>query len=330
MFCVARPTDEGCLTSTPMILGTIFQSDQCLDCNTTFVIGTGDYGTVLANNLPLSSSPDFLADWQTLGTSIGASIDTFIQSSYSNTTITVTTPAPATASYDSTFQVAATATSQLPVAITVSGACSGSGSGSATITMLAGTGVCTISLNQAGDGVNYAAAPQVSESTTAGLAVPTVTFTVAPVSAAYQSSYPVSASTNASTLPSITGTGTCTAGAVSGTAATAVAMITMTSGNGACTLAARWAADSNYSAASDGPVLVMATTIPPTVSFAGAPASATGGAVFNVLAATNASVLPTITGSGACSAGAMMKLLLTPVATICRLSTESGNVFAEG
>ena len=111
MNVMRSETSGGQLTGIPMLVGTIFQSDQCLDCNTAFVIGTGDYGTVLANNLPLSSTGDFLADWQTLGTSIGASINTFIQSSYSSSTVTVTTPAPSSSAYNSSFQVAATATS---------------------------------------------------------------------------------------------------------------------------------------------------------------------------------------------------------------------------
>jgi len=67
------------LTSTPMLLGTIFQTNQCLNCNTAFVIGTGDYGTTMVNNLPSPSSPNFLSNWDILGSSIGGAIGTVIQ-----------------------------------------------------------------------------------------------------------------------------------------------------------------------------------------------------------------------------------------------------------
>jgi hypothetical protein len=69
---------RGCLTSTPMILGTIFQSDQCLNCNTAFVIGTGSFGTVLVNNQPSSTSPNFISDLRILGSAAPASISTVI------------------------------------------------------------------------------------------------------------------------------------------------------------------------------------------------------------------------------------------------------------
>jgi len=67
------------LTSIPMLLGTIFQTNQCLNCNTTFVIGTGAYGTVLANNQPPTSSINFLEDWKTLGSARAASVGSVIQ-----------------------------------------------------------------------------------------------------------------------------------------------------------------------------------------------------------------------------------------------------------
>ena len=69
----------GELTSTPMLLGTIFQANRCLNCNTAFVIGTGDYGTVLVNNQPSSSSPNFLEDWKILGSARPGSISSVVQ-----------------------------------------------------------------------------------------------------------------------------------------------------------------------------------------------------------------------------------------------------------
>ncbi|MFO1348162.1 MAG: thrombospondin type 3 repeat-containing protein [Pseudomonadales bacterium] len=89
-------------------------------------------------------------------------------------TITVTTPAPGSEAFGETFLSTATASSGLPVSITASGSCSGSGTGSATITMTSSTGTCTVTYNQAGDGT-YAAAPQVTSSTTTTKASQTIT-----------------------------------------------------------------------------------------------------------------------------------------------------------
>jgi hypothetical protein len=72
-------TAGGELTSIPMLLGTIFQTNRCLNCTTAFVIGTGDYGTVLANNQPPTSSPNFLEDWKTMGSARPGSISSVVQ-----------------------------------------------------------------------------------------------------------------------------------------------------------------------------------------------------------------------------------------------------------
>jgi hypothetical protein len=69
----------GQLTSTPMLLGTIFQTDQCLNCSTAFIIGTGDYGTILGGNSPSSGSPNFLSDLQILGPTVSGSVGTVVQ-----------------------------------------------------------------------------------------------------------------------------------------------------------------------------------------------------------------------------------------------------------
>jgi hypothetical protein len=74
-----QSTTPGQLTAVPMLLGTIFQADQCLNCSTAFVIGTGDYGTVLVGNAPSSSSPNFLSDWQILGSNVAGSIGTVVE-----------------------------------------------------------------------------------------------------------------------------------------------------------------------------------------------------------------------------------------------------------
>jgi FtsP/CotA-like multicopper oxidase with cupredoxin domain len=133
---------------------------------------------------------------------------------------------------------------------------------------------------------------------------PTVTFTGAPATAAYNTSFTVTATTNASTIPTIVPTGVCTVGPVTGTPANAIATITMTSGTGSCQLAANWAADVFFTTAS-ATQSTTATLATPAVSFTGAPASAAYQSAFTVTATTNAGVAPAITGNSVCSAGAV-------------------------
>lgn len=71
---------SGCvLSSVPMLLGTLFQHNSCANCSTAFVIGSGDYGTILVNNTPARTSPTFMIDMPTLSTVTTASIGTLIQ-----------------------------------------------------------------------------------------------------------------------------------------------------------------------------------------------------------------------------------------------------------
>jgi hypothetical protein len=69
---------------------------------------------------------------------------------------------------------------------------------------------------------------------------PTVTFTGAPASAPYNSSFAVAATTNASVTAAITASGVCS---IAGNT------VTMTSGTGTCSLTATWAADDNCTSA---------------------------------------------------------------------------------
>ncbi len=79
MNLLRSETAGGQLSSTPMLLGTIFQGGKCLNCNAAFIIGTGAYGTTFTNNQPLPSSPNFLTNWQTLGSGISGALNTVIQ-----------------------------------------------------------------------------------------------------------------------------------------------------------------------------------------------------------------------------------------------------------
>jgi FtsP/CotA-like multicopper oxidase with cupredoxin domain len=141
-------------------------------------------------------------------------------------------------------------------------------------------------------------------SPTAVQIAPTVTFTGAPATAVYNSTFIVAATTNASTMPAITATGVCTVSAVSGTATSALATVTITGGTGTCSLTANWAADQFFLAAS-ATQSTTAAPATPLVSFTGAPASAAYGTGFIVTATTNAGIAPTLTATAACSIGAV-------------------------
>ena len=152
-------------------------------------------------------------------------------------TIAFTQNAPASAPYNGSFTVAASATSALPVSFSGSGSCTNVG---ATFTMTNSSGTCTITASQAGNG-DYLAAQNVTESTTATKAAPTVTFTGAPATAQYQSTFTVVATTNSGVTATISPSGVCS---INGTT------VTMTSGTGTCGLTAKWVATKYFLAAS--------------------------------------------------------------------------------
>jgi trimeric autotransporter adhesin len=96
--------------------------------------------------------------------------------------------------------------------------------------------------------------------TVQAIGTPTVTFTGAPASAPYNSTFTVTATTNALVMPTITGTtGVCSVGTVTGSPATASALVTMLTGTGTCTLTANWAGGGGYSAA--GPRTQVTTAV---------------------------------------------------------------------
>jgi uncharacterized protein (DUF1800 family)/sugar lactone lactonase YvrE len=212
-----------------------------------------------------------------------------LQVKQASQTIKFTQKAPASAAYNSSFTVAATATSGLAVSFTTTGVCTNVG---ATVTMGTGAGTCNVVASQAGN-TNYLAAGKVTESTTAtGGTAPTVTFTGAPATGPYQSSFTVVATSNSGVTPTITVSGVCS---LSGTT------VTITSGTGTCTMTANWAANSNYLAAT-ATQTTTAAKIAPTVTFTGAPATASYESTFTVVATSNSGLNPTYGGTtGVCS-----------------------------
>ena len=112
--------------------------------------------------------------------------------------------------------------------------------GSATFTLTGlGAGPHQLTITYASQSIFLGAST--TGSFTINPATPTVTFTGAPATAAFNSSFVVAASTNASTIATMTAAGSCV---ILGNT------VTMTSGTGSCNLTAAWPADSNYLAAS--------------------------------------------------------------------------------
>jgi sugar lactone lactonase YvrE len=199
----------------------------------------------------------------------------------------ITFPTPVVQTYGTPLTLSATATSGLPVSFALT---SGPATLSGNTLTFSAPGSVTVQATQEGNAY-YGAATPVSVTFTVNKAAPTVTFTGAPASAGYNSKFAVSPTTNASSAPVIKASGACT---VLG------AVVTMTSGTGTCSIAANWAADSNYLAAS-ATQSTIATQIAPTVAFKGAPASTGFQSTFTVSATTNASTAAVITASGSCT-----------------------------
>ena len=184
----------------------------------------------------------------------GSGTDTLGLSFLQSQTITVTAAAPSTAAYDSTFNVAATASSGLTVAITVSGGCSIAGG---TVTMTSPSTSCVVSFNQAGNST-YAAATQIQETVTATKASQTITVgTQAPASAAYESTFPVVATSNSGLTVAIT---------VSGGCSIAGGTVTMTSPSTSCVVSFNQAGNTDYNAATQIQETAAATKAAPTAA----------------------------------------------------------------
>jgi hypothetical protein len=230
-------------------------------------------------------------------------------------TITLASP-PASAAYKSTFAVSATASSGLGVTFTSSGSCTNSG---ATYTMTKSTGTCSVIANQAGNS-NYSAAPQVTKSVTATLAVQTIAFTTSPpASAAYKSSFTVAATGGDSGNPvTFTSSGSCS---------NAGATYTMTKSTGTCSVIANQAGNSSYLAAPALTQTVTATLATQTIAFTTSPpATAAYKTSFSVAATGGASGnAVTFTSSGACSNAGSTFTMTSGVGTCSVIANQAAN-----
>jgi hypothetical protein len=172
--------------------------------------------------------------------SAAATVTQVLNAALASQSITVTTPAPASATLKSSFTVIASATSGLPVTFASSGGCTNVG---ATYTMASsGNTACKETMTEPGNG-NYGVATLVNESTiVAKPTTPSVSFTGAPATAPYQSTFTVAASSNSTSAPTFTTSGPCS---IDGT----TLLVTITSGSGMCTMTATWAANDVYAKA---------------------------------------------------------------------------------
>jgi|GEM_PF-2971855 len=229
--------------------------------------------------------------------------------------ITVTQAAPASAAYGSSFTVAATGGgSGNPVVIAASGSCSGGGNNSTLITMTSGTGVCTITYNQAGN-ASYSAAPQVTNTTNAVKA--NASINVTPYNVPYDGASHTATGTatgvlseDLSALLDLSGTAHTTAG---------------TYNNDPWS----FAGNGNYNAA-NGTVNDAISKANQAINVTqAAPGTAAYGSTFTVSATGGGSGLPVvIAGSGACSGGGNNSTLITMTsgAGVCTITyNQAGN-----
>jgi hypothetical protein len=245
-------------------------------CGTTTVT-TGNPGTATCTTTSLPGGTDTVTATYSGDSNHTGSTGTLSGGQVVNPTsqtITFTMNAPAKAVYGTSFTVAASASSGLPVTYSSGGSCSNMG---ATYTMTSGTGTCTVTASQPGNN-DYQAASPVSESTAAERANQTVTFTGAPATAPYSSTFVMTATTDASTVAYIT-TSNLTTCSLSGPYSPVT--VTMLKDTGKCTFTASWGADQNYNPATATqtttaekatPVISWATPAPITY---GTPLSAT-------------------------------------------------------
>ena len=170
-----------------------------------------------------------------------------------NQTISFDPPA-SPAVYSTTFTVAPTANSGLPVTLVASGSCSNT---AFDVTMTSGEGDCTLTASQPGD-LNYNAAWDVVHTVQAAKAEQTINFAAPATPAVYNTVFAVAPAASTGLPVTLVASGSCTNTAFD---------VTMTSGEGDCTLTASQPGDTNYNAAPDVVHTVQAAKAEQTITF---------------------------------------------------------------
>ena len=207
-----------------------------------------------------------------------------------NQTITIITHAPASAPDNGSFIVVANSNSGAPITFSSGGVCTNNG---ATFTITSGAGTCTVKYDQAGDG-NFNPATQVIESVNAEKVNQSITVgTYAPLSAAYNATFTVAATSNSGSAVSYSSSGVCT---------NVGATFTITSGTGICTVKYDQAGDGNHNPATQVTESVTAQKANQTITVnSNPPANATYNANFTVGATSDSGLPVTFSSAGVCT-----------------------------
>jgi len=256
VYLSLQPNNGGCTISYRSTTGAALNSSPC---NSNASPPVWMMLTRLGSTFSLQTSPDGL-NWTSAGAAVNVSLPVNVQvgmavasnldgnvswADFENVSVTATASTPVATPTFSPAGGTYTAGQTVTLSTTTSGALIRYTTDGSTPTETAGTlysgpfKVSTITTIKA-----IAYAPGMTDSAVASAAYvfnPTVTFTGAPASAAYQSTFTVATTTNASTTATITASGPCSV---------AGAVVTMTGASGTCLLTANWPADLNYLAAS--------------------------------------------------------------------------------
>jgi hypothetical protein len=195
-------------------------------------------------------------------------------------------PSPAT--YASTFTVAPAASSGLPITLVASGSCSVSGY---VVTMTSGEGQCTLTASQPGD-TNYMAATEVEQTVLAAKAWQIIDFEPPTSPAVYGTTFTL-APLSSSRLPvTLVASGSCSNNDYE---------VTMTSGEGECTLFFSQPGDTNYLAAIPVEHTVQAAKAGQTITFEQPASPAEYLATFSLTYSASSGLPVSVAASQSCS-----------------------------
>ena len=186
-----------------------------------------------------------------------------------------------------------------------------------TVTMTNGAGTCVLTASQAGN-ADYNAATNVVNNVTAQPANQTITFTGTPSSAAYNSTFSVSASAS-SGLPVTIGATPLTVCTISSNT------VTMTNGTGTCVLTASQGGNADYNAATNVVNNVTAQPANQTISLTGAPAAAVYNTTFTISASSSSGLTVSVRATGVCTLTGSSVQMTSGTGTCVITASQGGN-----